>query len=260
MKSKIIKFIQETLSKILNYFKAKLESLEAKFYFFGIFIIALSMILTPKFQSSIITSIMTFVGILLFCSGILIWCYSLFKRKWIINLAKVFLVLLNIPTYLLSEILSRFLIAQTLNLPVKDFELTLKVLTSIFYIPVGVFLSCFILMTLAFLVMLFGMLAETITSSLPKFKYKFKSIYLCRLFGVISIVSIVNSISGNIIIQNTPLIIKTIENIAFYGDYQEMRKYPAIKEGERVILHENGVISVASKINNEIIIEIRKIE
>ncbi|WP_295141008.1 hypothetical protein, partial [uncultured Campylobacter sp.] len=88
----------------------------------------------------------------------------------------------------------------------------------------------------------------------------FKFIYLCRLFGVISIVSIVNSISGNIIIQNTPLIIKTIKNIAFYGDYQEMRKYPAIKEGERVILHENGVISVASKINNEIIIEVRKIE
>ena len=142
----------------------------------------------------------------------------------------------------------------------KDFELTLKALTSIFYIPVGVFLSCFILMVFAFLVMFFGMLVETITSSLPKFKYKFKFIYLCRLFGVISIVSIINSVSGNIIIQNTPLITKTIKNIAFYGDYQEMRKYPTIKEGERMILHENGVISVASKINNEIVIDVRKIE
>ena len=39
-----------------------------------------------------------------------------------------------------------------------------------------------------------------------------------------------------------------------------MRKYPTIKEGERVILHENGAISVASKINNEIVIDVRKIE
>ena len=253
-------FIQEPLNKFLNYLKVKIKSLEAKFYLFGISVIAFSTILILNRQNNIITLVILSAGIILFCLGFMFWCYSLLKMRWIINTAKIFLILLNIPTYLISEFLSRFIIAQTLNLPVKDFELTLKALTSIFYIPVGVFLSCFILMVFAFLVMFFGMLVETITSSLPKFKYKFKFIYLCRLFGVISIVSIINSVSGNIIIQNTPLIIKTIKNIAFYGDYQEMRKYPAIKEGERVILHENGVISVASKINNEIVIDVRKIE
>lgn len=253
-------FIQELLNKFLNYLKVKIKSLEARFYLFGISVIAFSTILILNHQNNIITLVILSAGIILFCLGFMFWCYSLLKMRWIINTAKIFLILLNIPTYLISEFLSRFIIAQTLNLPVKDFELTLKALTSIFYIPVGVFLSCFILMVFAFLVMFFGMLMETITSSLPKFKYKFKFIYLCRLFGVISIVSIVNSVSGNIIIQNTPLIIKTIKNIAFYGDYQEMRKYPTIKEGERVILHENGVISVASKINNEIVIDVRKIE
>ena len=253
-------FIQELLNKFLNYIKVKIKSLEARFYLFGISVIAFSTILILNRQNNIITLVILSAGIILFCLGFMFWCYSLLKMRWIINTAKIFLILLNIPTYLISEFLSRFIIAQTLNLPVKDFELTLKALTSIFYIPVGVFLSCFILMVFAFLVMFFGMLVETITSSLPKFKYKFKFIYLCRLFGVISIVSIVNSVSGNIIIQNTPLIIKTIKNIAFYGDYQEMRKYPTIKEGERVILHENGVISVASKINNEIVIDVRKIE
>ena len=253
-------FIQEPLNKFLNYLKVKIKSLEAKFYLFGISVIAFSTILILNRQNNIITLVILSAGIMLFCLGFMFWCYSLLKMRWIINTAKIFLILLNIPIYLISEFLSRFIIAQTLNLPVKDFELTLKALTSIFYIPVGVFLSCFILMMFAFLVMVFGMLVETITSSLPKFKYKFKFIYLCRLFGVISIVSIINSVSGNIIIQNTPLIIKTIKNIAFYGDYQEMRKYPTIKEGERVILHENGVISVASKINNEIVIDVRKIE
>lgn len=253
-------FIQEPLNKFLNYLKVKIKSLEARFYLFGISVIAFSTILMLNRQNNIITLVILSAGIMLFCLGFMFWCYSLLKMRWIINTAKIFLILLNIPTYLISEFLSRFIIAQTLNLPVKDFELTLKALTSIFYIPVGVFLSCFILMVFAFLVMFFGMLVETITSSLPKFKYKFKFIYLCRLFGVISIVSIINSVSGNIIIQNTPLIIKTIKNIAFYGDYQEMRKYPTIKEGERVVLHENGVISVASKINNEIVIDVRKIE
>ena len=253
-------FIQELLNKFLNYIKVKIKSLEARFYLFGISVIVFSTILMLNRQNNIITLVILSAGIMLFCLGFMFWCYSLLKMRWIINTAKIFLILLNIPTYLISAFLSRFIIAQTLNLPVKDFELTLKALTSIFYIPVGVFLSCFILMVFAFLVMFFGMLVETITSSLPKFKYKFKFIYLCRLFGVISIVSIINSVSGNIIIQNTPLIIKTIKNIAFYGDYQEMRKYPTIKEGERVILHENGVISVASKINNEIVIDVRKIE
>ena len=253
-------FIQELLNKFLNYIKVKIKSLEARFYLFGISVIFFSTILMLNRQNNIITLVILSAGIMLFCLGFMFWCYSLLKMRWIINTAKIFLILLNIPTYLISEFLSRFIIAQTRNLPVKDFELTLKALTSIFYIPVGVFLSCFILMVFAFLVMFFGMLVETITSSLPKFKYKFKFIYLCRLFGVISIVSIINSVSGNIIIQNTPLIIKTIKNIAFYGDYQEMRKYPTIKEGERVILHENGVISVASKINNEIVIDVRKIE
>ena len=253
-------FIQEPLNKFLNYLKVKIKSLEVKFYLFGISVIAFSTILILNRQNNIITLVILSAGIILFCLGFMFWCYSLLKMRWIINTAKIFLILLNIPTYLISEFLSRFIIAQTLNLPVKDFELTLKALTSIFYIPVGVFLSCFILMMFAFIAMVFGMLVETITSSLPKFKYKFKFIYLCRLFGVISIVSIINSVSGNIIIQNTPLIIKTIKNIAFYGDYQEMRKYPTIKEGERVILHENGVISVASKINNEIVIDVRKIE
>ena len=253
-------FIQEPLNKFLNYLKVKIKSLEARFYLFGISVIVFSTILILNRQNNIITLVILSAGIILFCLGFMFWCYSLLKMRWIINTVKIFLILLNIPTYLISEFLSRFIIAQTLNLPVKDFELTLKALTSIFYIPVGVFLSCFILMMFAFLVMVFGMLVETITSSLPKFKYKFKFIYLCRLFGVISIVSIINSVSGNIIIQNTPLIIKTIKNIAFYGDYQEMRKYPTIKEGERVILHENGVISVASKINNEIVIDVRKIE
>ena len=253
-------FIQEPLNKFLNYLKVKIKSLEVKFYLFGISVIAFSTILILNRQNNIITLVILSAGIILFCLGFMFWCYSLLKKRWIINTAKIFLILLNIPAYLISEFLSRFIIAQTLNLPVKDFELTLKALTSIFYIPVGVFLSCFILMMFAFLAMVFGMLVETITSSLPKFKYKFKFIYLCRLFGVISIVSIINSVSGNIIIQNTPLIIKTIKNIAFYGDYQEMRKYPTIKEGERVILHENGVISVARKINNEIVIDVRKIE
>ena len=253
-------FIQEPLNKFLNYLKVKIKSLEVKFYLFGISVIAFSTILILNRQNNIITLVILSAGIILFCLGFMFWCYSLLKMRWIINTAKIFLILLNIPTYLISEFLSRFIIAQTLNLPVKDFELTLKGLTSIFYIPVGVFLSCFILMMFAFIAMVFGMLVETITSSLPKFKYKFKFIYLCRLFGVISIVSIINSVSGNIIIQNTPLIIKTIKNIAFYGDYQEMRKYPTIKEGERVILHENGVISVARKINNEIVIDVRKIE
>lgn len=171
-------FIQEPLNKFLNYLKVKIKGLEAKFYLFGISVIAFSTILILNRQNNIITLVILSAGIILFCLGFMFWCYSLLKMRWIINTAKIFLILLNIPTYLISEFLSRFIIAQTLNLPVKDFELTLKTLASIFYIPVGVFLSCFILMMFAFLVMVFGMLVETITSSLPKFKNTNLNLYI----------------------------------------------------------------------------------
>ncbi|WP_297895879.1 hypothetical protein, partial [uncultured Campylobacter sp.] len=81
-------FIQEIINKILNRLKLELESLEAKFYFFGIIIISVS-ILMFKIQNNIFIVILFLIGILLFCAGVLVWCFSLLKRKWVVNLVKV---------------------------------------------------------------------------------------------------------------------------------------------------------------------------
>ena len=92
-------FIQEPLNKFLNYLKVKIKSLEAKFYLFGISVIAFSTILILNRQNNIITLVILSAGIILFCLGFMFWCYSLLKMRWIINTAKIFLILLNIPTY-----------------------------------------------------------------------------------------------------------------------------------------------------------------
>lgn len=257
-------FIQEIINKILNRLKLELESLEAKFYFFGIIIISVS-ILMFKIQNNIFIVILFLIGILLFCAGVLVWCFSLLKRKWVVNLVKVFLVLLNVSTYFLAEFISRNLIAETIYLPVRDFDFTLKILTSIFYIPIAVYLSCIFLMVIAFLAMIVGMIIDMVSSNLTKFKHKYelKPIYFCRIAGIVLISSIAHFVSSSVIIysiSSTPFVSKVIKYIAFYGDYQLMKNYPDVKEEERIILHENGVISSASQNNDEIVIKIRKFE
>ena len=56
-------FIQEIINKILNLLKPKLESLEAKFYFFGIPIISFSILLMFKIQNNIFIVILLSIGI-----------------------------------------------------------------------------------------------------------------------------------------------------------------------------------------------------
>lgn len=260
-------FIQEIINKILNRLKLELESLEAKFYFFGISIISfsVSVLLMFKIKNNIFIVILFLIGILLFCAGVLVWCFSLLKRKWVVNLVKVFLVLLNVSTYFLAEFISRNLIAETIYLPVRDFDFTLKILTSIFYIPIAVYLSCIFLMVIAFLAMIVGMIIDIVSSNLTKFKHKYelKLIYFCRISGIVLIASIAHFVSSSVIIysiSSTPFVSKAIKYIAFYGDYQLMKNYPDVKEEERIILHENGVISSASQNNDEIAIKIRKFE
>ena len=257
-------FIQEIINKILNLLKPKLESLEAKFYFFGIPIISVSRLMF-KIQNNIFIIILFSIGILLLCAGVLVWCFSLLKRKCVVNLVKVFLVLLNVPTYFLAEFISRNLIAETIYLPVRDFDFTLKILTSIFYIPIAIYLSCIFLIVMAFLAMIVGMIIDMVSSNLAKFKHKYELqlIHFCRIAGIFLIASIAHSVSSSVIIysiSSNPLVSKTIKYIAFYGDYQLMKNYPDAKEEERIILHENGVISSASQDNDEIVIKIRKFE
>lgn len=45
--------------------------------------------------------------------------------------------------------------------------------------------------------------------------------------------------------------------IAYYADYHKIGKYPCIKPGEYVVLHANGVVSTAKKVDGQVLIEQR---
>jgi hypothetical protein len=48
--------------------------------------------------------------------------------------------------------------------------------------------------------------------------------------------------------------------VALFGDFQSAENYPGVGSTERIRLHENGVISVATIENNTVVIRVRKYE
>jgi hypothetical protein len=46
--------------------------------------------------------------------------------------------------------------------------------------------------------------------------------------------------------------------LAYVGDFHEASEYPQVRRGERVRLHENGVVSSAKRVNGRVVIETEK--
>jgi hypothetical protein len=60
--------------------------------------------------------------------------------------------------------------------------------------------------------------------------------------------------------KNVSSLFPLVKWVAYVSDYQPASNYPGIAVGERVRLHENGVVSVAVVRNGEINILVRKYE
>lgn len=189
-----------------------------------------------------------------FAIGFSIWCWPYVTRVWANPLGKGFVTTVHVLVLLLSTTCARFVVASSLRLPPQDFDLTVGFIALVFYIPAWSIAVSVLLGSLAILFELIALLSMFITKS-------FSGAAKCfaHMAGALAICFFSTNVY-QFAMDNEKSLHPLVKWIAFCADFQPAPLYPGIQEGERIRLHENGVISVADVKNGTIEIGVRQYE
>lgn len=161
------------------------------------------------------------------------------------------IIVSHLVILILATAYSRNLVADSLMLPPQDFDLTVSLLTLLLYIPTWGIVTAAVL---AILVLLFYF-ASLVIGAVGKSPTK----PLLHSAGVFMLLLFVTGALDTFFAHEkriTPL----VRLAALFLDYQPAENYPGVKKGERVRLHENGIISVAELTENGVVISIRQLK
>jgi len=189
-----------------------------------------------------------------FAIGFSIWCRPYVARVWAHPVGKALVTTLHVLVLILATAFARFVVASSLGLPPQDFDLTVGLIAIVFYIPAWSIVVSLLLGTTAILWELVGLLSVFITrssgSAAKCFAHMAGALAICFFSGGVY----------QFAMDNERFLHPLIKWVAFFGDFQPAPLYPGIHEGERIRLHENGVISAADVKNGTIEIRVRKYE
>lgn len=188
---------------------------------------------------------------LLFAAGFVAWSSPTLHRYREHQGARAAVVIGHLLVLLLAAAIARNVVALALGLPPQDFDLTVSTLALLFYIPVWALVISLLLGTIAVLLYLFA-----IVGALLRVDSTHSIRYLAQAIGAFAICVYSAQIfqySNDHQASLHPL----VKWLALFADYQPAEVYPGVARGERVRLHENGVISYARVENDQVVIRIR---
>ena len=189
-----------------------------------------------------------------FAVGFSIWCWPYVTRVWANPLGKGLVTTVHVFVLLLATACARFVVASSLRLPPQDFDLTVGFIALVFYIPAWSIVMSVLLGCIGILFELIGLLSIFITKSSSGVVKCF-----AHMAGALAICFFSTSVY-QFAMDNEKSLHPMVKWVAFFVDFQSAPLYPGINEGERIRLHENGVISVADFKNGTIEIGVRKYE
>lgn len=179
-------------------------------------------------------------SLLAFATGFVLWVRPAVQRVWSHFLGKVFIAVLHFGMAIIATALARHFVARAIGLPPQDFEMTVSVVTVLCYLPVWAFLVCV------------GMALATIFWSaigllklLGRWSPGRAARYLAHLAGTVAILMLAANILA-FTVDRHAAVYPLVRLIAYACDYQPAPLYPGVAKGERVRLHEHGVMSVAT--------------
>lgn len=191
---------------------------------------------------------------LAFAIGFSIWCWPTVKEVWRHPVGRALIVILHLFVLLFAAILSRNVVASALGLPPQDFDVSVSFIALVFYIPAWS-------IVVSILVGIFAFFLYVIALLIGVFNRPFKE--TAKLFGhaagalAICIYSYAVFDFAN---KNEKSLHPLVKWVALFGDFQSAGVYPGVGAMERIRLHENGVISVATVEENTVVIRVRKYE
>ena len=191
---------------------------------------------------------------LAFAIGFSIWCWPTAKKVWKHPVGRVLIVILHLFVLLFAAILARNVVASALGLPPQDFDVTVSFIALIFYIPAWSIVASILVGIFAFFLYVIGLL-------IGLFNRPFKE--TAKLFGHAAGALAICLYSFSVFKfanQNEKSLHPLVRWVALFGDFQSANSYPGTSTTERIRLHENGVISVATVEKNTVVIKVRKYE
>jgi hypothetical protein len=158
--------------------------------------------------------------------------------------------------------------AEVLGLPPQDFEVTVRVWTFLFYLPIwaaifGALVLVFSL-TIALIVGPLSLIRSSILNIFPKNRWKLAlDKYIFRSFGHALGAFMVAALVAMGLSQ-FPAVVSSLEPAirltAYYADYQMVSRYPGVDVTRKLRLHTNGIVSYAEKHGWDVIISVEKIK
>lgn len=189
-----------------------------------------------------------------FAVGFSVWCAPFVAKVWAHPIGKALIAVFHLLVLLLATAFARFVVASSLGLPPQDFDMTIGVISIIAYIPAWSIVISIVLGVGAIILELVSFGAMFGSRSLGTV-----ATFFARMFGALAICFISSSFY-DFAMKNEKSLHPLVKWVAFFCDFQPAPRYPGVAEGERIRLHENGVISVAQVQNGEIILLVRKYE
>jgi hypothetical protein len=236
------------LSKILKKLKKSFGTDKSRaFYIIGglLFFVALGLIsLLPNWP--IFSGSLLLLASFLLMIGFLIWHIPLMSKIWMHEHGKIAVSIAHIFILLLTTVLARNLLTQSLGLPGKDFQLSLSLLTLILYLPVWLAVVS-IVFGIGFYIL--GLITNQKSTA---------SRYIGHALGSSGTLIVLYFIF--LIASRSEGLQSLVRILAFYSDYESASNYPETRPNERINFHENGVISTAWHTNGDVVISVKKFE
>lgn len=221
----------------------------------GLFFIAIFMLAVLAFADFKGTHQgLLFLASLAFAIGFSIWCWPTVKIVWVHPVGKALIVIVHLFVLLFAAILARNVVASALGLPPQDFDVSVSFIALVFYIPAWSMVVSILVGISAFFLYFIGLLIGV-------FNRPFRE--TVKLFGHAAgalAICIYSSSVFDFANKNEKSLHPLVRWVALFGDFQSAEAYPGVGATERIRLHENGVISVATVENNAVVIRVRKYE
>jgi hypothetical protein len=211
--------------------------------------------------------------------GFGLWLWPWLRKIWLWPLGKLGLTLFHGGILLLSIIPARLLVAEALGLPPQDFDFTVAFCVLLFYLPLWLLVSEFLILLFALIHFMASILRSFMTYSLinvlvlliaklfplgsrPRLflehnREKFVWRGFMNTFGAIAIAASI-AIFWEWYSPATRSLKPVVRAVSYLADYQQVSLYPGLDVNSRVRLHENGVVSYAEERGWDIVISVEK--
>jgi hypothetical protein len=176
-----------------------------------------------------------------FIAGFVAWLWPILKARWDTSLGLVAKTVLHVIAFLIANVGARYQVSKALGLPAQDFDLTVNFIVLLMYLPAwGLILA--VLLTPTFIVG-FPMMLWALCANKEQHERRVAT-GVAHLMGAMG-VAIYAAQLFQYAAESTAAVRSVVRVVAAFADYQPAVSYPGIKPGDRIRLHENGIVSSA---------------